>query len=455
VAEGEQPPLPPTPPPEPGDESARRFKSAADATSELHDHFGAWTGGLGKYGLQVVFALMAANWALHGSDASLLHNTWARSSMVVAVLYLGLLLLSMGFMVLLSWQRREYADEDKKRWAAEFKKSADGPSPWPYTETIERLGNVMAVLHVLGPLLSGTLLLASIFATPLGAPSAGASGGAAASQACCARIADDVAAIRRSVDSFAVAGGSDETTVVKGDSELRLPGWTIVASGLLILLAGTIVFFASTDKKAEAAGAALAGIGLTLSLGGVALVKELKIESLFTFKTDRLFDNVHKEIAAVGASGPERLGFIDRFRLGDDQLLDRAPGTANDVADSEEVSAMLKAWRAKRKEGMDGVLLVIGATDRLPINGAKRQQFEANVSLARARAEAVKSALVKKCEAPECEMNADHVIVLVSGPVNTPDRAHLSPAATRDGYPQDRRVDVWAIWTRRPVETKR
>jgi hypothetical protein len=41
--------------------------------------------------------------------------------MITAVIYLALLLLSMGFMVRESWLRREYADVDKARWAREFR----------------------------------------------------------------------------------------------------------------------------------------------------------------------------------------------------------------------------------------------------------------------------------------------------------------------------------------------
>ena len=450
------PPGAPPPADAANEPAARRFKTAADATSELHDHFGNWTAGLGKYGLQIAFALMAANWALHGSNAALLRNPWAKWSMVVAVVYLALLLLSIGYMVRLSWQRREYADADKARWAAEFEANADRPSAWPYSPAMEHAGNAMAVLHVLGPLVSGALLMVSIFVAPPGASAVAGAGGGAASQACCAGVADDVAAIRRSVESYAAAGAAGETTVVSGESELMLPGWAIVGLGLFIALAGAVVLGVAKGGKAQAVGASLLTVGaLTGTAGGFALVKELKIESLFTLKTDRLFDNVRKEIAAFGATGPEQLGFVDRFRLGDERRLDRPQGTASDVDESGEVASMLEVWRQKRAEGMDGVLLVIGATDRLPISGAKRHQFEANVSLARARAEAVKTALVRKCRAPACEMKADQVIVLVSGPVNTPDRAHLPPAATRDGFPQDRRVDVWAIWTRRPVETTR
>lgn len=448
MAEGEQSP----PSQEPGEEEpARRFKSAAEATSELHDHFGSWTAGLGKYGLQVTFAVMAANWALYGSNAALLQNPWAKWSMVTAVAYLTLLLLSMGYMVWQSWARRQYADTDKARWAREFKATADRPSAWPYSASMEHLGNVMAALHVLGPLLSGTLLLISIFVASPGAPGTGIVGGATNGQPCCARIGDDVAAIRHSVEAFTASGTSDATTIVSGESDLRFPAWPIVAFGLFLALGGAVVLWMVKGTRAQAVGASLMTIGLTCSAGGFALVKELKIESIFTVKTDRLFDYVRKEIAGLGSTGPERLGFIDRFKLGDERLLETSPGKTSEVRESTIVSSMVDTWVSKRKAGTNAVLLVIGATDRLPISGAKRHQFDANVSLARARAEMVKQALLEKCRSTvQCGMKEEQVIVLVSGPLHTPTAEFSPPATRRDGFPEDRRVDVWAIWTRKP-----
>jgi len=463
VAEGETA----APAPEPGeDEPARRFKSAADAAAELHEHFGNWTAGLGKYGLQVAFALMAANWALHGANATLLHNPWAKWSMITAVIYLALLLLSMGFMVRESWLRREYADVDKARWAREFRAAADRPSPWPYSAAMERMGNLMAVLHVLGPMLSGALLMISIFAGSPGVPGAGNAGGGTYGgnagggtygESCCAGVGGDVAAIRRSVEAFAASGTADATTIVSGESALAFPGWKILSIGLLLVIGGggVLLFVKGTNWKAAGASVLTVG-GLTCGAGGFALVKEVKIESIFTVKTDKLFDFVRNEIAGLGTTGPERLGFIDRFKLGDERLLETAPGKISAVGESAIVGAMLETWTTKRKDGTNAVLLVIGSTDRLPISGAKRHQFDANVSLARARAESVKNALIEKCSTTNgCAMKDDQVVVLVSGPLHTPTRELSPPATQRDGFPEDRRVDVWVIWTRKPADAAR
>jgi heme/copper-type cytochrome/quinol oxidase subunit 2 len=140
--------------------AARRFQQPADATKELHDHFNAWTGGLSSYALQVTFALIGANWALHGSQ--IFDDRWATLSMTVAILYLAIRLVLYGAMVLVTWYRHRYADADKQRWAQEFHESADKESAWPYSRWNDIIGATLHWLHVILPLTCGVLLLVSI-----------------------------------------------------------------------------------------------------------------------------------------------------------------------------------------------------------------------------------------------------------------------------------------------------
>jgi hypothetical protein len=56
-----------------------------------------------------------------------------------------------------------YADDDKSRWIREFTRESKKRSAWPYTNFIERTGEAMWCLHVLGPALSGVLLVMSFF----------------------------------------------------------------------------------------------------------------------------------------------------------------------------------------------------------------------------------------------------------------------------------------------------
>lgn len=141
------------------DVKARRFDTPMAATKELHEHLNAWTSGLSQYALQLVLALIGANWAIHQSTGGILQNVWAKWSIAVAIAYLAFRLCFVGLMVLLTWMQHRHADCDKRRWATEFHANAEGVSPWPYTPGIERIGKAFHALHFSVPLASGVLLL--------------------------------------------------------------------------------------------------------------------------------------------------------------------------------------------------------------------------------------------------------------------------------------------------------
>ena len=176
--------------------TARRFASAGDAARELHVHCSDWSVGLGKYGLQIAFALMAANWALYGSQKGILSNPLAKASMAVGFVYLALFLMLAASMFIQLRLRHRYADADKARWTQEFEAAAGKESPWPYTQAVELTGNSMHVLHFVGPLIMGYLLLLSTLLAPNQVADSDPSTVIAAQPLCCSQLASDVGAIR-------------------------------------------------------------------------------------------------------------------------------------------------------------------------------------------------------------------------------------------------------------------
>ncbi len=95
-------------------------------------------------------------------------------------------------------------------------------------------------------------------------------------------------------------------------------------------------------------------------------------------------------------------------------------------------------WLEGAKRGKDGVMLLIGSTDRVPLSQTGRQRYESNVGLARARAENVRGEIVG-CGVPSAKL-----ISLVTGPEDTSPLGQRTKASIGRG--QDRRVDVWALW---------
>lgn len=78
---------------------------------------------------------------------------------------------------------------------------------------------------------------------------------------------------------------------------------------------------------------------------------------------------------------------------------------------------------------------VTGGTDVTRL----KARFEWKFGLAQVRAEEGKMHIVHRCGVME-----SHVLAMVFGPQHTSDLAGRRPP--RDGNPDDRRVQVWAIW---------
>jgi hypothetical protein len=103
---------------------------------------------------------------------------------------------------------------------------------------------------------------------------------------------------------------------------------------------------------------------------------------------------------------------------------------------ARSIAAIRRKWCSARVSGREGVLLVIGSTDRIPLGPSLSRRFDSNVGLAQARATAVSDLLF-----PEGRPKA--IIALAAGPSRTPD--DFDPR-TSAGYKSDRKVNVWALW---------
>ena len=321
-------------------DNGTRFEHASDATKELHEQFNDWSAAVPKYGLQVALALIAANWAIYGGRAVILSNPLSKWSIAVAVLYLGFNLAGVWWMTRQYDKRKIYADEDVGRWKREYAASVGVTTHWPYTRAIDNFGGLMRYVHTFAPLLSGLLLLVSLF--------------------------------------FPVA---------------------------------------STPKP-------------------------------------------HTPVALApctpdAIAGPQHIGSVSGFLSG--SALQTEDGNL-DV--HTEIVRAADAWISKRKTGQRGMLLIVGSTDRVSLRGSGKAQFDANVGLAQARAEEVKSHLMSAIAEKESQVlpTEDELLVLASGPRHSP--AICRDCAAARGYPEDRRVDIWAIWSSRnaagicPSETK-
>lgn len=144
--------------------------------------------------------------------------------------------------------------------------------------------------------------------------------------------------------------------------------------------------------------------------------------------------------------GPEYLGGFGRIRVGRAEMHEAAFETPQDFKAAEAMlDKACAAWRERLAKGYDGLFLAIGTTDRLPLRAASRTRYDANTGLAQARAAMAARRLLDTCKsADDAKLKPEQIIQIVSGPRSTPDSAS---GKTETGFPEDRRVDMWAIWS--------
>jgi len=141
----------------------RRFKDAGEASREVYDNFNTWGTILARHSIEATFAIIAANWAVHGSMQSLRSNNSARWSLIIAIAFLGINLLGSGLMTYRLGKRCDYAGEDKERWGEEFRVAGNNKkSPWPYTCCIECLGSILRFFKTFAPAISAGFFIGSL-----------------------------------------------------------------------------------------------------------------------------------------------------------------------------------------------------------------------------------------------------------------------------------------------------
>lgn len=217
--------------------------------------------------------------------------------------------------------------------------------------------------------------------------------------------------------------------------------WIFIGDALLLgALATLFIWGRKTWAKAAA---------LLMALGGAVAHEYVHIEiKSFEIQIASLFPSRNKPDGGHGGTpaglppaktsplGPELLMEVQGFGLGDSTV----PGKDTSGKDtSTAVTGVCNAWKAHNPGGENlGLVLVVGGTDMTRLSGPKGVRFESNFGLAQARAEEVKTRIV------QCGIRESNVLAMVFGPQHTPDLTGKKPP--KNGYPEDRRVQVWALW---------
>lgn len=220
------------------------------------------------------------------------------------------------------------------------------------------------------------------------------------------------------------------TPNIKSDTGPSPLVWTTFGIEAIALMIGGVLLRYGNGSVVKGMGAV--AIASSLAMHGY-LIKKVDIDSLIKIepKIDKIEikSEIKNQLEKLCGLGPTHETKITGFDSGSPSLKDGM---------LSEILNICSRWKERQGKNQEGILLVIGATDRMPLSATAKLRYDSNFGLARARAEAVKSTLV------ECGVESERTIILVSGPSNTPTvSAH---PITNEDFPEDRAVDIWAIW---------
>jgi len=90
----------------------RLYTSPGDATKQLHEDYNDWSSGVSKYSIQLAYAVIAGNWAAHGTVNVILTNGFSRCSLILVFMFLALNLLGTYSIMFLIKKRIKYANDN-------------------------------------------------------------------------------------------------------------------------------------------------------------------------------------------------------------------------------------------------------------------------------------------------------------------------------------------------------
>jgi hypothetical protein len=150
---------------EPVQEYNKKYTSPVEALDELQQAFNAWCEMLTNHSLQAAYAIIAANWAVHGKTA-ILTNSCSKWSMALILGFLGANLLVDWLISEFSYSEYSSAEDDRMRWKKEWEEYEKGDKHnkyWPYTGKTQVLPRIHRFLKCWVPFIAAFLFICSLF----------------------------------------------------------------------------------------------------------------------------------------------------------------------------------------------------------------------------------------------------------------------------------------------------
>jgi len=140
-----------------------RYKNAGEALKQLQTDYNDWSAMLTSHSLQVAYAVIAANWAVHGNAQNILNNFWSTWSLTFVFIFLVINLVITRLIAYLLLKQYEYAEENGQRWEKEYTASISKQIPWPYTTNMGKISKALRSIKLFFPLIAAIFFIISLF----------------------------------------------------------------------------------------------------------------------------------------------------------------------------------------------------------------------------------------------------------------------------------------------------
>lgn len=139
----------------------KAVESPESGKEKLRDCYNDWSEAVAKYSIQAAYAIIAANWAVHGRVNVFIGNIWATWSIALCIVLISFNIVVVWWMAELSRKRWYKAEKQQEWWKEEFQKR--NKTKWPYSWGIETLALIHRFAKMILPLIAGLFFLVSLF----------------------------------------------------------------------------------------------------------------------------------------------------------------------------------------------------------------------------------------------------------------------------------------------------
>jgi hypothetical protein len=144
------------------EQAKKEEEEALNGQKQIDEAYINWSAKLSQYGVQAIYAILVANWAVYNEASKIINNQLSTLSIALCVLSLIANISITWIVTELHYKRCSYSRRNFDDWLIEYRrKDSMRHSKWPYTNAMEIWGIIKRIALSLGPVLAGIAFILS------------------------------------------------------------------------------------------------------------------------------------------------------------------------------------------------------------------------------------------------------------------------------------------------------